>query len=476
MKRIIVTLLLASSLLAFISRALADLDDTMEESAIKYGPPTATGSPQILAYTHPPFRIWQSYDKTGHCVIAEFRPLDHAVLFTAHSLAELDCNNLPDAMIPGIGPGWEKVQWSGNSRGRNTFSFQYTGPEDTRYQVIIGQSRDDENGDWYEDRMYLNNAGIEVLKGFGLNAVETTASDAPRATRVYKTYTLRDGREARMSASQAQIANKLWKAVAPETIAEIAAEITVTIAVEKNDGTHILGTGFFINPSEVVTDWHVVRDADNITVVDQDGARCNAQLSVSKPSVDLAKIVVPSVYSKMWAHFDTDSDWERIGVKVYVYGNPQGMTGTFSDGMLSAIRKNGAVFQISAPTDDGSSGSPVFNQYGLVIGIVREKIVSSAELNFAVSSNAIYEALELKTDDHPDGFNLGLTQDLELRDSGEIDADIALENAARIEAENKESASHVDPDALARAAHDAEIRASNERALRTPQLPAVPTP
>jgi hypothetical protein len=48
------------------------------------------------------------------------------------------------------------------------FSFQYTGPGDIRYQVIVGQSRDDDNGDWYDDRMYLNDASIERdAEGFG---------------------------------------------------------------------------------------------------------------------------------------------------------------------------------------------------------------------------------------------------------------------------------------------------------------------
>jgi hypothetical protein len=53
-------------LLALIPNlGFANLDDTMQESALKYEPPTATGSPQILVYTHPPFRIWQTYDDTG---------------------------------------------------------------------------------------------------------------------------------------------------------------------------------------------------------------------------------------------------------------------------------------------------------------------------------------------------------------------------------------------------------------------------
>ena len=308
----------------------------------------------------------------------------------------------------------------------------------------------------------------------GLAALETQAVDAPKAIPVYKTYKLRNGQEVAMSASQWQIANEQWHALSPETIAEIAASITVTIRVDKNDGTHMLGTGFFINSSEVVTNWHVVRDADNITVVLGDDKRLNAQLESSKPSVDLATIIVPSVYSKIWAHFDTDSDWERIGEKVYVYGNPEGMEGTFSDGMLSAIRKNGAVFQISAPIDHGSSGSPVFNQYGLVIGIVSESIISTAQINIALSSNAIYEALALKNDDHPDGFDLGLTQGLELRDSSEIDADNAIANAARIEAQNKAKAATEQTESeKLKERSDELIRANNERVLKSEQNAAL---
>ena len=69
----------------------------------------------------------------------------------------------------------------------------------------------------------------------------------------------------------------------------------------------------------------------------------------------------------------TDSNWERPGEKVYVFyvfGDPEGMEWSFTDGLLSAERANGAIFQVSAPLGHGSSGSPVFNEYGLVIGMI----------------------------------------------------------------------------------------------------------
>ena len=66
-----------------------------------------------------------------------------------------------------------------------------------------------------------------------------------------------------------------------------------------------------------------------------------------------------------------------------------------------------------------------------MIGIVSRGIGSGGLLNFAISSNSVLEALGLKNEDHPNGFDLGITQGVELRDSGERDADVALANAAR---------------------------------------------
>jgi hypothetical protein len=110
----------------------------------------------------------------------------------------------------------------------------------------------------------------------------------------------------------------------------------------------------------------------------------------------------------------------------------------------------------------------VFNSFGLIIGIVREQIESSAQLNIAISSNAIYEALELKTPDHPAGFNQGISKDLEMRTPGEIDADIAIANAERIEAEKKAKAAAGPTEAeKLQAEHDEQVRAENERALKS---------
>jgi hypothetical protein len=176
MKRIIVMLLLSSSLLALVPTLVcANLGDTMQESVLKYGPASATGSPLILMYVHAPYHIWQSDDDTGHCVIAEFSPLDRATPFTASQCAELDAANLPAGLKLGDGPGWEVVPWTGGTRDLHTLSYQYTGADGTLFQAIVGQSLDDENSPWYDDRIYLNAAGIKVFKSSG----KAQAAQAP---------------------------------------------------------------------------------------------------------------------------------------------------------------------------------------------------------------------------------------------------------------------------------------------------------
>jgi hypothetical protein len=147
--------------------ALADLGDTMAQSELKYGESSPTGSPQILVYTHPPFRIWQTFDDNGICVIAEFSPLDRTAPFTAVQCAELDRNNLPVGLELGVGPGWELVPWSGGARGRNTVSYQHTALDGILFQVVVGQSRDDETAPWHDDRLYLSDAGIKMMQAFG---------------------------------------------------------------------------------------------------------------------------------------------------------------------------------------------------------------------------------------------------------------------------------------------------------------------
>jgi len=75
-----------------------------------------------------------------------------------------------------------------------------------------------------------------------------------------------------------------------------------------------------------------------------------------------------------------------IGDEIYVAGNPRGLEGSFSKGNVAAIRESGGVrvLQITAPISRGSSGGPVLNDQGEVVGIVTLYLRDAQNLNFAV--------------------------------------------------------------------------------------------
>ncbi len=81
------------------------------------------------------------------------------------------------------------------------------------------------------------------------------------------------------------------------------------------------------------------------------------------------------------------------GQRVLVIGNPVGLEGTVSDGIISAFRDNRSMIQITAPMSPGSSGSPVLDEAGKVIGIVKQMLKEGQNLNFAISSESIQDAI-----------------------------------------------------------------------------------
>ncbi len=82
----------------------------------------------------------------------------------------------------------------------------------------------------------------------------------------------------------------------------------------------------------------------------------------------------------------------RVGERVLVIGNPLGLSGSVSDGIVSAFRpsaKYGKLIQITGPISEGSSGSPVVNLKGEVIGVATLNLEGGQNLNFAISSERI---------------------------------------------------------------------------------------
>ena len=134
------------------------------------------------------------------------------------------------------------------------------------------------------------------------------------------------------------------------------------------------GSGFFISPDGyIVTNNHVVDNAVNVQVLLDDGTQLDAKVVGTDKGTDLALLKVPDRTDLPFVKLAAGSP--KIGSWVVAMGNPFGLGGTVTSGIVSAKGRdigNGPYddyIQIDAPVNCGNSGGPTFNMKGEVIGI-----------------------------------------------------------------------------------------------------------
>ncbi|WP_374115074.1 Do family serine endopeptidase [Ancylobacter mangrovi] len=159
-----------------------------------------------------------------------------------------------------------------------------------------------------------------------------------------------------------------------------------------------LGSGFVIDPSGlIVTNNHVIADADEIYANFADGSKLKAELVGRDTKIDLALLkVTPEPGKTLKSVKFGDSDSLRVGDWVMAIGNPFGLGGTLTVGVISARNRDinsgpyDNFLQTDAAINRGNSGGPLFNMDGDVIGI-NTAIISpsggSIGIGFAVPSN-----------------------------------------------------------------------------------------
>lgn len=182
---------------------------------------------------------------------------------------------------------------------------------------------------------------------------------------------------------------------------------------------HALGSGFIIDASGyVVTNNHVVDGADKIVVTLEDGRELPATVRGRDAKTDLALLKIESKTPLPYVAFG-DSDKARIGDWVVAVGNPFGLGGSVSAGIVSARGRNlnngpyDNFLQIDAPINPGNSGGPLFDQSGRVIGIATAIYTpngGNVGIGFAVPSNLAGSVIaQLKTSGRVERGWLGVT-------------------------------------------------------------------
>ena len=182
-------------------------------------------------------------------------------------------------------------------------------------------------------------------------------------------------------------------ALTTEQLAEKALAATVYLEMHDSTGTMLsFGSGFFVKPNQIATNFHVIEGAAQGTakLVGKDTTYNIEGTVATDKDNDLAVLRVTA--SGVAPLPLGDSDTVNIGAKVYVASNPKGLEGTFSDGLISrreSYPKN--QFQMTAPISPGSSGGPVLNSRGEVIGIsvAAHRALDAQNLNFAIPANSL---------------------------------------------------------------------------------------
>ena len=152
------------------------------------------------------------------------------------------------------------------------------------------------------------------------------------------------------------------------------------------------GSGFFVDTDRVVTNRHVIDNAYRAEVHSSNGNVYPVKGVVAidaEGDIALLKVDVPAGQVRA---LPLDKTSPQEGESVVVIGNPFGLEGSVTNGIVSAVRDIptfGRIIQITAPISPGSSGSPVVNMQGQVIGVATLQITGGQSINFAIPSERI---------------------------------------------------------------------------------------
>lgn len=173
-------------------------------------------------------------------------------------------------------------------------------------------------------------------------------------------------------------------------IFEDAVKSVITIKTDVSQGS-----GFFVaDDGYIVTNAHILEDAIAAVIITYDGESYGVKKIGENPTMDIVLLKIDiSSYNPLTLG---DSDDVEIGEKVIAIGNPLGLSFSVSDGIVSAIHREGAnglkvYIQTNADLNPGNSGGPLIDVNGRVIGLNNFKVSEAEGLGFALESNYIRE-------------------------------------------------------------------------------------
>src|SRR2546426_5634674 len=178
----------------------------------------------------------------------------------------------------------------------------------------------------------------------------------------------------------------------PELVRRIKPSAVAIVTFDSHGESLSRGSGFFIDVDRVVTNRHVIEGAYRAEVHSSTGNVYPVRGVVAvdaEGDVALLRIEAPP---NLVRPLSLERTSPQEGESIVVIGNPFGLEGSVTNGIVSAVRDIptfGRIIQITAPISPGSSGSPVVNMRGQVIGVATLQITGGQSINFAIPSERI---------------------------------------------------------------------------------------
>ena len=208
-----------------------------------------------------------------------------------------------------------------------------------------------------------------------------------------------------------------------------------------NDST-VQGSGFvysFSGKMVMITNYHVVQGTSSLSVTFSNGHGYAATILGTDPYADLAVLSVDDAPADEFVPVEiVSSSTLRVGEPVIAIGNPYGLVGSLTEGVVSAVGRSiteetaggfaiANIIQTSTPINPGNSGGPLLNAAGKVVGITAAIVSDSQGLGFAIPSNTILREISalITTGTYSGHSYLGVSgQDMSYDTAQEIGASV----------------------------------------------------
>jgi len=194
------------------------------------------------------------------------------------------------------------------------------------------------------------------------------------------------------------------------SLADIYANVLDSVVLVQGDTSSggVQGSGFvynFVDRTVVLTNYHVVQGTTGLSVTFSDGHGYSATVLGTDPYSDLAVLSVNAPPSEFKPVTIVSSVPLRVGEPVIAIGNPYGLVGSLTTGVVSATGRTitedtaggyaiANIIQTSTPINPGNSGGPLLNSVGNVVGITAAIVSQSQGLGFAIPSNTILREID----------------------------------------------------------------------------------